>query len=165
MAFAILAIFQRSAGGLIAGLLLLGTGTGIALGRTARLGIPATNWLFLSLGLAFVAMYLLGLLLRTGKHWWPLVPGMTLLLLGGAQYASRVDLVPQGVQTLLRTWWPAGLVLAGAILLLRALRVEPHDNNQHVAAARPELFRRLSSATVVPCRRAMSYSVSPAWTT
>ena len=122
LAFAILAIFQRSAGGLIAGLLLLGTGTGIAFGRTARLWIPATNWLFLSLGLAFVAMYLLGLLLRTGKHWWPLVPGMTLLLLGGAQYAIRVDLVPHGVQTLLRTWWPAGLVLAGAILLLRALR-------------------------------------------
>lgn len=122
LAFAILAILQRSAGALVAGLLLLGTGTGIALGRRALLGIPATNWLLLSLGLAFVAIYLLGLLLRTGRHWWPLVPGVALLLLGGAQYASRVDLVPQGVQALLQTWWPAGLVLLGAILLIRALK-------------------------------------------
>lgn len=122
LAFALLAVVQRGAGALVAGLLLLGTGAGIALGRSALLGIPPSNWLFLSLGVAFVAIYLFGLLLRAGRHWWPLLPGVALLLLGGAQYASRVDLVPPAAQVFVQTWWPAGLVLLGAVLLIRALR-------------------------------------------
>ncbi|HPC82774.1 MAG TPA: hypothetical protein P5234_05785 [Thermoanaerobaculaceae bacterium] len=122
LAFAVLATLQRSAGALVAGLLLLGAGAGIALGRKALLGIPASNWLFLCLGAAFIAVYLLGLLLRVARHWWPLVPGVALLLLGGAQYVSRVDLVPPGAQAFLQTWWPAALVLLGAVLLIRAIR-------------------------------------------
>lgn len=122
LAFAVLAAVQRSAGALVAGMLLLGAGAGIALGRRALLGVPASNWLLLSLGAAFLGIYLLALLLRIGRHWWPLVPGVALLLLGGAQYASRVDLVPPGAQAFLQTWWPAGLVLLGAILLMRAIK-------------------------------------------
>lgn len=122
LAFSILAVIQRSGGALIAGLLLLGGGSGVALGRQGVLGIPSSNWMLLCLGLAFVAIYLFGRLLRTGKHWWPLIPGLALMLAGGAQYATRIDLVPPSVQQALRTWWPAGLVILGAFLLLRALK-------------------------------------------
>lgn len=122
LAFAVLAALQRSTGALVTGLLLLGAGAGIALGRHATLGVPPTNWLLLCLGLAFFAIYLFGLLLRTSRHWWPLLPGTALLLLGGAQYATRIDLIPPQVQAAVRTWWPAGLVLLGAVILIRAMR-------------------------------------------
>jgi CHASE2 domain-containing sensor protein len=103
-------------------MLLLGLGAGMALGRSRALDIPASNWVLLCLAASFLAIFLLGLLLGTSKHWWPLVPGLVLLVAGGAQYASRLDFFPSAVETAVRTWWPAALVLAGAFLLYKALR-------------------------------------------
>ena len=121
-AFAAMAILQRSQGTLVVGMLLLGLGAGMALGRSGALDIPASNWVLLCLAASFLAIFLLGLLLGTSRHWWPLVPGLVLLVAGGAQYASRLDFFPPAVETAVRTWWPAALVLAGAFLLYKALR-------------------------------------------
>jgi hypothetical protein len=122
LAFAIMAILQRSQGALVVGMLLLGLGAGMALGRSGVLGIPASNWVLLSLAASCFAVFLLGVLLRTSRHWWPLVPGLVLLVAGGAQYASRLAFFPPAVEAAVRTWWPAALVLAGAFLLFKALR-------------------------------------------
>ena len=122
LAFAVMAIVQRSQGALVVGMILLGLGAGMTLGRGNVLGIPAPNWVLLCLAAAFFAIFLFGVLLRTSKHWWPLVPGVVLLVAGGAQYASRLAFFPPAVEAALSTWWPAALVVAGAFLLYKAIR-------------------------------------------
>ncbi|HNX49765.1 MAG TPA: DUF5668 domain-containing protein [Thermoanaerobaculaceae bacterium] len=122
IAFAGMAILQRSQGTLVTGMILLGLGAGMALGRAATLGIPVSNWMLLCLAGAFFAIFVFGALLGTSRHWWPLIPGVVLLVVGGAQYASRLNFFPPALESAARTWWPAALVLAGAILLFKAFR-------------------------------------------
>jgi len=119
---ALIAIVNASYGALVAGMVLLGLGSGIVLGDRGAAGIRAGTWLLLGLGAGFIGIYVLALILKLRSHWWPLIPGFILLALGGARYLRHFALLPPEVVMAARTWWPAALVLVGSWLLIRALR-------------------------------------------
>ena len=68
----------------------------------------------LGLGLGFVAIFLIAFLYERKSHWWPLIPGTVLILLG----LRRMEEV---FGWLLRNW-PLILVIIGVLILLGALR-------------------------------------------
>lgn len=122
LAFTVLGILRRAYGSLVAGMVLLGLGVGLVLGERGALGLAKVHWLLICLGLGFVGLYLFGVLLAMRKHWWPLVPGMILLALGGGDWVMRLDLLPVGLVRVVQVWWPLILVVAGLLLLIRAFR-------------------------------------------
>ncbi len=119
---ALIGIVTSSYGGVVAGLILLGLGSGMVLGDREVAHIRAGTWIVLGLGAGFVGIYLLGLILKMRSHWWPLVPGLILLAVGGARYVRHFPLISPQVEMAVRTWWPAALVVVGGWLLVRALR-------------------------------------------
>jgi len=122
LAFALLAIFQRSFGWLIAGMVLLGLGAGMVLGDRAALGLSIRAWRLVALGAAFVLVWALAAVLQLKAHWWPLPVGLVLVGLGAAPFLRHLFFVPPSVEVALRTWWPAALVVAGAAFIFTALR-------------------------------------------
>ena len=99
--------FTRSYGLLIPGCILAGIGVGLAFERT--LSRPDVT-VSVGLGLAFVAIFLVQFIVAGSSHWWPLVPGGILLLVGFA------ELAPQG-QALLEKGWPLLLIAIGLAVL------------------------------------------------
>ena len=99
--------FTRSYGLLIPGCILAGIGVGLAFERT--LSRPDVT-VSVGLGLAFVAIFLVQLIVAGSSHWWPLIPGGILLLVGFA------ELAPQG-QALLDKGWPLLLIAIGLAVL------------------------------------------------
>lgn len=92
------------------------TGVGLGMVLEARLEGAAGSGLFLlSLGGGFLAIWLLGLLLRLPQnHWWPLVPGGIIALVGA------IELLGQQGRDLLAFGWPLVLVALGVALVARA---------------------------------------------
>jgi hypothetical protein len=125
-ALGLLGVVQRAYASLVAGCVLLGLGAGVVLGERGVGGIDRGNWLFLALGIAFLAIYLLGMLLGFGKRWWPLVPGLGLVAAaaarGGWPLGVHRTLLPPTAEHLVRTWWPAALVALGLWLVLRGVK-------------------------------------------
>ena len=119
---ALIAIVGSSYGALVGGMVLLGLGSGMLLGDRGVGGLSSGGWILLGLGAGFIGIWLLALLLKLSSHWWPLVPGFVLLAVGGARFYRHFALIPPEVMIAARTWWPALLVVAGAWILLRALR-------------------------------------------
>ena len=97
----------RAYGLLIPGCILAGIGVGLTFERT--LSRPDVT-VSLGLGLAFLAIYVVQLIVAGSSHWWPLVPGGILLLVGFA------ELVPQA-QALLDNGWPLLLIAIGLAVL------------------------------------------------
>ncbi len=65
----------------------------------------------IGLGIGFVLIYLIPFLYERRSHWWPLIPGTVLLLLGfNAWHNFRVFLFSRG--------WPLILVGIGVLILL-----------------------------------------------
>lgn len=122
VAFAFVAIIQKTRAPLVAGMILLGLGAGMVLGDRAVGGLHRSSWILIGLGLGFAAIYLLGLILQTKPHWWPLVPAAILLAVALAPIARTFTLIPPGFEEFVLTWWPAALVIAGGIVVYRALR-------------------------------------------
>ncbi|MBZ5589577.1 MAG: DUF5668 domain-containing protein [Acidobacteriia bacterium] len=119
---ALIAIVGSSYGALVGGMILLGLGSGMLLGDRGVGGLPNGSWILLGLGAGFVGIWVLALILKLRRHWWPLVPGVVLLAVGGARFYRHFALIPPEVMVAVRTWWPALLVVAGAWILIRALR-------------------------------------------
>jgi hypothetical protein len=119
---ALIAIVNASYGALVAGMVLLGLGSGMVLGDRGVAGIRAGTWLLLGLGAGFIGIYVLALILKLRSHWWPLVPGFILLAVGGARYVRHFTLLPPEVVMAVRSWWPAVLVVVGMWILIRTLR-------------------------------------------
>lgn len=117
---ALIAIVGSSYGSLVGGMVLLGLGSGMLLGDRGVGGLSSGTWILLCLGGGFIGIWVLGLLLKLRSHWWPLVPGMVLLAVGGARL--HIALIPPEVMVAVRTWWPALLVVVGGWILFRALR-------------------------------------------
>jgi hypothetical protein len=101
---------RRAYGFLVPGCILVGLGAGLLLdeGRVVANGLP------LGLGLGFVAVFVIAWLYQRSSHWWPLVPGVALILLA-VPHAERVV-------TFLVHNWPLILVAVGLLVLLGALR-------------------------------------------
>lgn len=69
----------------------------------------------LSLAAGFVALWVVGSLLRLPhNHWWPLIPGGILALVGA------VELAEADVEGVIR-WWPLILIAAGVLIVGRAV--------------------------------------------
>lgn len=122
LAAAFLAIAQRSYGALIAGMVLLGVGAGMALGDQDALGWPHRTWRLVALGAGFVGVWAVASILKLDRHWWPLPVGAVLIAIGAAPFLRHLTFVPPGVEIALRTWWPAVLVVGGLLLVVKALR-------------------------------------------
>jgi hypothetical protein len=113
---ALLAVFviRREYGFLVPGSILTGIGIGIAL-EPATNGDIESGVMMLSLAGGFLGIWLLGLLYRLPQnHWWPLIPGGILTLVGLVQ-VSRTDV--GGVLRL----WPVILIAIGVVILMRAI--------------------------------------------
>jgi hypothetical protein len=68
----------------------------------------------IGLGVGFILIYLIALFYERCSHWWPLIPGAVLILLG-LQSWGKVW------RFLLSDGWPLILVIVGVLLLLGAL--------------------------------------------
>ena len=99
--------FAHSYGLLIPGCILTGIGVGLAFERT--LSRPDVT-VSIGLGLAFIAIFLVQRIVAGSSHWWPLVPGGILVLVGIA------ELAPQA-QALLDRGWPLLLIAIGLAIL------------------------------------------------
>jgi len=113
---ALLAVFvvRREYGFLVPGSILTGVGIGIVL-DTAASGAAESGVMMLSIAGGFLGIWLIGSLYRLPQnHWWPLIPGGILTLIGLVQL-SRTD-----VDGALRLW-PIILIVVGAIVLGRTL--------------------------------------------
>ena len=119
---ALIAIVTRAYGALVRGMILLGLGAGMALGDREVGGVSPGAWIQLGLGAGFVGIWVLALILGLKRHWWPLVPGVILLALGGARFLRHIVVIPPEAMIAVRTWWPAALVVAGIWVLASALR-------------------------------------------
>jgi hypothetical protein len=97
----------RSYGLLIPGCILAGVGLGLLFDRPplgTAIAVP------LGLGLGFIAIFVLQLIVARQSHWWPLIPGGLLVLVGIAEG------IPQA-QVLFEKGWPLILVLVGLLIL------------------------------------------------
>lgn len=83
--------------------------------------------LLVGMGLVFLTVNLLA---GTRRHWWALIPASVLLLIGILNYSVDND----AMQGALLRWWPAGLVVLGAVLAWIGASVPPST-----AAGRPQV--------------------------
>lgn len=108
-----LALFAstRAYGFLVPGMILAGLafGTGVQdAGYDERGATPV-----IGLGLGFLAIYLVNLVVARGPaHWWPLIPGGILTMIGSTLFFGGSE----AVETVWR-FWPLVLVIAGVIIL------------------------------------------------
>ena len=98
--------FTRAYGLLIPGCILAGIGVGLLFERTMNSSVTIS----LGLGLGFIAIFVVQKILGGASHWWPLIPGGVLVLVGIA------EAVPQG-QMLIEKGWPVILILIGLAML------------------------------------------------
>lgn len=107
LVFLVLYALTRSYGLLIPGCILAGVGLGLLFDRPplgTAIAVP------LGLGLGFIAIFVLQLIVARQSHWWPLIPGGLLVLVGIAEG------IPQA-QVLFEKGWPLILVLVGLLIL------------------------------------------------
>jgi hypothetical protein len=113
---ALLAVFvvTRQYGFLVPGSILTGIGIGIVLDGAAS-GQAEAGVMMLALAGGFLGIWVIGSIYRLSEnHWWPLIPGGILTLIGMVQ-VTQTD-----VAGALRLW-PVVLIVLGAFLLAKAL--------------------------------------------
>jgi len=113
---ALLAVFvlRREYGFLVPGSILTGVGIGIVL-DTAASGDAESGVMMLAIAGGFLAIWVIGSLYRLPQnHWWPLIPGGILTLIGLVQL-TRTDVT--GALQL----WPVILIVIGAFVLAKAI--------------------------------------------
>jgi hypothetical protein len=118
LVFLILYVLTRSYGLLIPGCILAGIGLGLIFETSEQTSVTVP----IGLGLGFIAIFVIQLIVAGSSHWWPLVPGGLLVLVG------LVESIPQA-QTLIEKGWPLLLILIGlAILVGQFWRSKPGSN-------------------------------------
>ena len=99
----------RLYGLLVAGSITFGVGLGILAERLIDTSGDVT---VIGIGLGFTMIYVIDRLTTSTAHWWPLVPGGVLIIIGLATIAGSVGAY----------LWPALLIIAGVGLLFGAGR-------------------------------------------
>ena len=113
---ALLAVFviTREYGFLVPGSILTGIGIGIVLDSAAS-GEVESGVMMLALAGGFLGIWVIGSIYRLPQnHWWPLIPGGILTLIG------LVQITQTDVAGALRLW-PILLIVLGAFLLAQAI--------------------------------------------
>lgn len=107
--------FTRTYGYLVPGGIMTGLGVGIAASEGLALSDEQTGGaVVLGLSLGFLAVWVIGLLVRVERHhWWPIIPGGILGVIGGA-------LLIGGQAVNLLDYWGVVIVAIGLIVLWRA---------------------------------------------
>ena len=121
-ALAVAAILRRHYATLVGGAVLLGLGAGFVLGDRGVAGLGMASWLLTGLAAGFLGLFAIARLLRLGRSAWPAVTAAVLLAVVAARHLREFVLLPPALVIAVRTWWPAGLVLVGLILLYRGFR-------------------------------------------
>lgn len=103
-------LYRGAYGLLVPGGILLGIGLG-ELGQQTGLAFGDIEGI--GLGIGFISIYVIALVYERSTHWWPLVPGLILIVLGVVE--GNADL-----ERLVEVGWPLILVLIGLILLAGA---------------------------------------------
>ncbi len=103
-------LYTRAYGLLIPGGILLGLGLG-SIGEASALSFGDLG--SVGLGIGFVSIYVIALIYQGGSHWWPLIPGVALILTGLAS-GNR------SFERLLSVGWPLILVFIGLAILAGA---------------------------------------------
>jgi len=119
---ALIAIVGSSYGALVAAMVLLGLGSGMLLGDRGVGGLSSGGWILLGLGAGFIGIWLPRAPAQAQQ---PLVAsraGLRPVGRWGCRFYRHFALIPPEVMIAARTWWPALLVVAGAWILIRALR-------------------------------------------
>jgi len=102
-------LYFRNYGLLIPGGILMGLGLG-SIGKSSVLAFGDFD--AIGLGIGFVAIYVIALVYEGSSHWWPLIPGLILIVTGLVSGTS--------FERLLSVGWPLILVLLGLLLLAGA---------------------------------------------
>jgi len=100
---------RKEYGFLIPACILLGLGAG-SIGKGSFFDFGDSKQL--GLGFGFVAIFLIALLYERKSHWWPLIPGAALILLGLDRTREVFGFLYEN--------WPLALVLVGVLILLGA---------------------------------------------
>ena len=98
--------YHRQIGFLIPGSLALGMG----IGRFTEAGQ------MIGLGIGFIGITVLALAYQRQFHWWPLIPGVAMILIK----LEKLDYVRKLFQN-----WPLLLVIVGVLILISALARKP----------------------------------------
>ncbi len=121
-AFLVAYFYQKAYGLLIPAGILLGLGLGgMMQGRSLSWADDGTQF---GLGLGFISIYLIAKIYQRESHWWPLIPGSILILIGLAQ--SR------RIFAYLRHNWSLVLVAVGILILIGAFRRSSDDSQPEV---------------------------------
>jgi len=115
LAFLAAHVITRQYEPLVPGGILTGLGAGIVTSQSLAVTDElAAGIVVLGLGLGFLSIWIIGGLLQVAAHhWWPLVPGGILAVIGGSLVSGG-----QAVQIL--DFWPVVLVGLGVLVLLRS---------------------------------------------
>ena len=121
--FLVAGLVTRRAGYMVPAGIMLGLGTGVLLGTQVfanTAGETQGGIVVLGLGAGFILVMLLSVLTREGTHWWPLIPGGILSVIGVALLIGEE--AARTVGSLLAYAWPLGLIALGAWFLFRVAR-------------------------------------------
>ncbi len=101
----------------------------LVIGISAEVSSLATlgSLLFVGMGLVFGVVFLLA---GRRRHWWALIPGTVLVFFGLMTYA-----VDNAVQGALLRWWPAALIVLGAIVAFASTLASPRPEKLPVNVA------------------------------
>lgn len=106
--------YWRAYGLLIPGCILIGLALG-SIGQETLFDFG--DFEAVGLGLGFVAIFAIDSLYQGRSHWWPLIPGGVLIVIGLAEgFPALEDVVSRG--------WPVILILIGLVVLAGAFRTK-----------------------------------------
>lgn len=115
--FLVAYIFWRNLGFLIPGMILIWLGSAIALVESDVLPVQNDGSIILiSLGLAFISIYAF---MGRRRHWWPLIPGGILIILGILILLVAEDILPLTATQTFNIILAATLILVGIWLIIR----------------------------------------------
>ena len=110
-AFLVAYFYQKAYGLLVPAGILLGLGVGALLHDRYWWANEGTQ---LGLGVGFLSIYVIARLYQRESHWWPLIPGVILILIGVPKTAL--------IFRFLFDNWPLILVAIGLLVLIAAFR-------------------------------------------
>jgi hypothetical protein len=118
--FLIAYVLTQQYGFLIPGCILSGLSVGVALIETNTVTGPGSDGVVvLSLGLSFVAIWLIDMLVARGRFggWWPLIPGTILTVVGAAVFSNNEAWLQDYGK-----WWPVVFIVVGLWILIERWR-------------------------------------------
>jgi hypothetical protein len=117
--FLIAGIIGRQAGFIIPGGIVTGIGLGVIFTQTPQAALTETaqgGVFFIGFALGWFLIALLTKLFTSETHWWALIPGAIMALIGGGLLLGGAAL---NVLEFAGRWWPLILVALGLVIIVR----------------------------------------------